>query len=622
MKRYSTLIYFLIGLWLFFACQNRAVKIEPAQNHSIYDEVPENLWISPTFVARADSMLDYYNAAKRTLAEQDTIGAEIYFNQAFVILSHFSEEDRLTLQYWDRYDTLLQSLSEAYERIYLANNIELEAEEMREDMIEFTQLDISDSVLFGGSTVIDSSGPIPITINSKVRLAIQYFQTKGRVVFTRWLERSGRYERLVRDILREKGVPEDLVYLAMIESGFNPRARSYAKAVGMWQFISATGRYYGLRNDWWFDERRDIIKSTHAAAHHLLDLYERFGDWYLALAGYNCNPKRVEANIRRYKTRDFWQLKGLPRQTKNYVPTFLAATIIAKNPRKFGFFVEKMPPVEMDIVQLSESVDLNVIAKITGNSYEEIKDLNPAVLHWVTPDGVKDFNIYLPKGKKDIFLAEYSKISDSEKRSWVRHRIERGETLSTIARKYNTSIAVLKSTNHLKGNTIHTGKYLLIPVPQNKSHRYAVNQTSSSVEMRNSSAGHSDVKKVIRNVPGHKKIIYEVKPGDTLGEIAEKYNTTASKIRSWNGLAYGRHIFPKQKLNIWVSDNFEAITTQTQKQIEIVDNNSEVYYVVKEGDTLWDIAQKYNLSIKDLKKMNEMRGSLIKPGDRLRISKN
>lgn len=622
MKQWLTLIYILLGLCFLVACQNSAVKKELAQAPSIFDEAPENLWISPTFVARADSMLDYYNAAKRTLAEKDTIGAEIYFNEAFVILSHFSEEDRLTLQYWDRYDTLLQSLSEAYDRIYLANNIVLEAEEMREDMIEFTQLDIPDSVLFGGGTVIDSSGPIPITINSKVRLAIQYFQTKGRVVFTRWLERSGRYETLIREILKEKGAPEDLIYLAMIESGFNPRARSYAKAVGMWQFISATGRYYGLRHDWWFDERRDIIKSTHAAAQHLLDLHERFGDWYLALAGYNCNPKRVEANMRRYKTRDFWQLRNLPRQTKNYVPTYLAATIIAKNPKKFGFYVEKMPPIEKDMVQLSESVDLNVIAKITGASYNEIKDLNPAVLHWVTPDGLKDFHVYLPKGKKDIFLTEYAKIPDSDKRSWVRHRIARGETLSTIARKYRTSIAVLKSANHLKGNTIRAGRYLLIPVPQNQSHHYAVTQTSSSVSRGSTSAKQSGVKKVIRNVPGHKKIIYEVKPGDTLGEIAEEYNITASKIRSWNGLAYGRHIYPKQKLNIWVPENFEAIKAQVRNQIDIGDNYSGSYYVVKEGDTLWDIAQKHNLSISDLKKMNEMRGSLIKPGDRLRISKN
>jgi membrane-bound lytic murein transglycosylase D len=247
---------------------------------------------------------------------------------------------------------------------------------------------------------VDSSRGLPITLNYKVRLAIKYFQTKGRGVFTRWLERSGKYEPLIDEMLERYQMPRDLKYLAMIESGFNPNAYSYAHAAGMWQFISSTGRYYGLRNDWWFDERRDVLKSTEAAVRHLRDLYDQFGDWYLALAGYNCSPSKVHRNIRRYNSRDFWKLKRLPRQTRNYVPTFLAATIIANDPKKFGFYVDKTKPVEFDSVHISESVDLNVIAKLVDTSYSHIKELNPAVRRWVTPPGVKDFAIYLPKGKK------------------------------------------------------------------------------------------------------------------------------------------------------------------------------------------------------------------------------
>ena len=166
------------------------------------------------------------------------------------------------MQHWDHYDTLFMALSDEYEKIFIVHNVTMEAEEVREDIIEMVDLDIPDSVLFGNGTVIDSSGDIPITINNKVRMAIKYFQTKGRVVFTRWLERSGKYEDLIFEIFESKGVPKDLAYVAMIESGFNPSARSYARAVGMWQFISATGRYYGLRNDWWFDERRDVVKLS------------------------------------------------------------------------------------------------------------------------------------------------------------------------------------------------------------------------------------------------------------------------------------------------------------------------------------------------------------------------
>lgn len=609
-------ITIILALIITVGCQSSAVKTNVVNRPEFMEKVPDNLWVSDTFIDKADSVINYYRIARIKLNEKDTIGAEIFYEQAFEILSNFSEQDRITLQHWDHYDTLFMALSDEYEKIYLAKNMTMEAEEVREDIIEMVELDIADSVLFGKGTVIDSSGDIPITINNKVRMAIKYFQTKGRVVFTKWLERSSKYEELINKIFVSKGVPKDLSYVAMIESGFNPNARSYARAVGMWQFISATGRYYGLRHDWWFDERRDVIKSTNAAAEHLNDLHKRFGDWYLALAGYNCNPKRVEYNMRRYDTRNFWKLRRLPRQTRNYVPTYLAATIIAKNPKKFGFFVDKKEPILTDIVQISESVDLNVVANIVGTKYSVIKELNPAVLRWVTPPGVTDFNLYLPKGTKEKFLNGYSKIPDNKKRSWVRHRIKNGETLSTIAEKYHTSISVIKSTNKLRKNLIRAGKYLIIPVPQNKSHYYTYKAPTKTRSKYRTTA------KRIRNVPGHKKITYIVKKGNTLGEIAELYNTRASKIRAWNGLPYGRHIYPKQKLAIWIPENYDRIKANVRKNIKLNERNEGTYHVVKRGDTLWDIAKKYDLSISDLKKLNKMRSSFIKPGDRLKVTKN
>jgi len=404
----------------------------------------------------------------------------------------------------------------------------------------------------------------------------------------------------------------------MIESGFNKRAQSYARAVGMWQFISATGRYYGLRHNWWFDERRDVLKATTAAAEHLTDLYKRFDDWYLALAGYNCNPKKVERNIRRYHTRDFWKLRRLPRQTRNYVPTFLAATIIAENPEKFGFYISKKVPVQVDSITISESVDLNLIAQLTDTSYSFIREINPAVLRWVTPPGVQNFTLYLPVGKRALFKQRYTKIPDAKKRSWVRHRIRSGEALSTIARKYHTSMAVIKSTNKLRSNFIRAGKYLLIPVPQNKAAYYA-RFSSASVKRKHRSTKRGK----ISHVAGHKRLYYVVKPGDTLGGIAEKYHTRATKIRYWNGLRYGDFIRPKQKLEIWVPENMNEIKTrlgQNKKQINEEDPGR--YYTVRFGDTLWDIAKKYGISIRDLKKINKMRTTRIRPGDRLKISKN
>ncbi|NOX89783.1 MAG: LysM peptidoglycan-binding domain-containing protein [Calditrichaeota bacterium] len=609
------LIIISVGV-ITFSCQFRQVQRSADFSAvSLPESLPDSLWVSQNLVNRMDSLKSYYLDAQQKLSEGDTIGAQIYFDQAFDQLSELTDEDRNTLSYWSELDSVVQLMDRQYQKIYLKEEPELEAEEVREDITKLEELNFPDSVLFGEGTVIDTSGPLPITINNKVRLAIKYFQTKGRYIFSKWLKRSGRYEKIIKPVLREEGVPEDLFYLAMIESGFQPRARSYARAVGIWQFISATGRFYGLRHNWWFDERRDIFKSTRAAAQHLYHLYERFGDWYLAMAGYNCNPKKVERNIRRYRTRDFWKLRRLPRQTKNYIPTFLAATIIARNPEKFGFYIEKDPPFEVDSVIISESVDLNVIAKIVDTTYQFIREINPAVLRWVTPPGIKDFVLYLPKGTKERFKIEYAKIPDHKKRSWVRHRIRSGETLSTIARKYRTSVSVIKSINKIRGNLIRAGRYLLIPVPQNKAHYYAsIKKTTYSRSRRTSKRKIAK----ITNVPGARKVIYVVKPGDTIGEIAEKYNTRASYIRRWNGLRYGDFIYPKQKLVIWARENFASAEKINRRQLD----DSATYYTVKTGDTLWDISKKYGLSIEELKRLNNMHSVRIRPGDRLKVSKN
>ncbi len=622
MKKSYYLLSLTLTLSVILGCstqtRNISVPVKKAPSPQYDFSLPDTLWLSEKSLNMIDSMIYLERKSRDDLREADSIAAQYSLEYMFEIASRFSDQDRETLSAWHFYDSL-QTLADTRYRL-LMKGLEkeaTEAEEIREDITEIEERSFPDSILFGKAEYVDTSGSMPLTLNRKVRLAIKYFQTKGRPVFTKWLERSGRYEGLIKEVLREKNLPEELAYLAMIESGFNPRSRSYARAVGMWQFISATGRYYGLRHNWWFDERRDIIKSTNAATDHLADLYERFGHWYLALAGYNCNPKRVEYNMRRYKTRNYWKLRRLPRQTRNYVPTFLAAVIIANNPEKFGFHVTKQPPLEVDTVLVSESIDLNVIAKAVDTSYSYIKEINPAVLRWVTPPGVKNFTLYLPKGKKEQFKERYKSIPDSEKRSWVRHKIRRGETLSTIARKYHTSMSVLKRTNKLRGSMIRAGKYLLIPVPQNKAHFYAYKshkKKSGKWKKRRYSA-----KPRTENSAEYDKVIYEVKKGDTLGEIAENYNTRASKIRRWNGLYYGQNIYPRQKLTIYVHKKSLAVKDAGKNRKA---EESGTYYTVRPGDTLWDISMKYGISIKQLKAMNKMRSSRIRPGEKLKISSN
>ncbi len=611
----STLI---IAFVILSACGSPRKMVVPQKETPAYSfTLPDTLWLAEKSMSMIDSMIYLEKKSRIDLGEADSIAARYSLEYMFEIASRFSDEDRETLSAWSYYDSLQGVADERYRLLMSSLEKEAtEAEEIREDITEIEERSFPDSILFGQVEYVDTSGSMPLTLNKKVRLAIKYFQTKGRRVFTKWLERSGKYEGLIKEVLREKNLPDELAYLAMIESGFNPRSRSYARAVGMWQFISATGRYYGLRHNWWFDERRDIIKSTDAATDHLKDLYERFGHWYLALAGYNCNPRRVEYNMRRYNTRDYWKLRRLPRQTRNYVPTFLAAAIIANDPEKFGFHVEKQPALEVDTVLVSESIDLNVIAEAVDTSYSYIKEINPAVLRWVTPPGVKDFTLYLPKGKKELFRERYKNIPDDKKRSWVRHRIRSGETLSTIARKYHTSMSVIKKTNKLRGTMIRAGKYLLIPVPQNKAHFYAYKSSTKSKTKKRKSRRYSSVPQVESSAE-YDKVIYEVKKGDTLGEIAENYNTRASKIRRWNGLYYGQNIYPRQKLTLYVHK--KSLASQKTKPAE---EESGTFYTVRPGDTLWDISLKYGISIRQLKAMNKMRGSRIRPGEKLKVSNN
>jgi membrane-bound lytic murein transglycosylase D len=248
-----------------------------------------------------------------------------------------------------------------------------------------------------------------------------------------------------------------------------------------------------------------------------------------------------------------------------------------------------------------------------NSTFEEIKDLNPAILRWCTPPGVKNFTLNIPKNTKEIFKTEYAKIPDDQKFSYKRHKIRSGETISGIAKRYATSMSVIKKMNNLRSNRIRAGKYLIIPVAQNETYY----KTFKPVVYK-SSRKKSSSRRPVTNVKGHKKVTYLVKKGDTLGHIAELYNTRASKIRYWNGLAYGRHIYPNQRLNIWVPENNSEASNEVNNQ-ENTNIASGNYYIVKEGDTLWDIALKHKMSLKKLKDMNNLRSNRIKPGEKLII---
>tara|TARA_Y100000389_G_scaffold24882_1_gene21605 strand:- start:3336 stop:5093 length:1758 start_codon:yes stop_codon:yes gene_type:complete len=431
-------------------------------------------------------------------------------------------------------------------------------------------------------TIIDDSeGHIPLVMNSQVESYIRYFQGKGRKGFNIWLKRYVQYKDMMLPIFEEYDLPEELVVVSMIESGFDPKAVSRAKAVGLWQFMYLTGKQYGLERNWYIDERQDPEKSTVAAAKYFKDLYKEFDDWYLVLAAYNVGWGRLERALKLHETSDYWQLYSLPKDTKNYIPYFLSAAIILKNPEKYGFKIPNSNPLKYDKVTIEKSADLTVIAKAAGTKRSTIQRLNPELRQPATPSN-GSYKINIPLGRKDSFYKKFNALPDEQKFAVqkIEHRVRKGENFISIASKYRVSVADLQTINNISNiNKLSIGQRLKIPVKGG----------------------------VYSNYP--EKIIYKVKSGDTLGHIAEKYNTRAAEIRKWNNMGNSSNIYPKQKLSLFVNSKPDK------------DTPTKNVYIVKSGDTLSGIASKYKVDIAKVREWNNMRknSSRIYPGQKLTL---
>src|SRR5579859_2605532 len=317
----------------------------------------------------------------------------------------------------------------------------------------------------------NTQSDLPLMINEYVAGYINYFSTHGRSVFEGAFVRSGRYRDMILRIFKEEGVPQDLIYLAQAESGFKPLALSRARARGMWQFMASRGVGYGLRRSWWVDDRQDPEKATRAAARHLKDLYNQFGDWYLAMAAYNSGPGNVQQAVQRTGFADFWELyrrNVLPKETKNYVPIILAMAIIAKNPKQYGLDdIQVDPPLQVDKVTIDYPVDLRLVAECVDVSLDNLQDLNPSLLRMTTPkEGT--FELNLPAGSKQKYLEAIAAIPVDKRVWWRYHEVAGGETLASIAKEYRTTPAAITELNGLTANEISPDTKLIIPIAEGK----------------------------------------------------------------------------------------------------------------------------------------------------------
>ncbi len=447
-------------------------------------------------------------------------------------------------------------------------------------------------------------GDFPLSEHPRVTRTIRQYSVNSKKMFGKWLERAGRYIPKIQMVFADEGVPLDLAYLAMIESGFNVRAYSWAHAAGPWQFIEGTGKLYGLKNDWWQDGRLDIESSTRAAAKHLKYLHKRFdGDWYLAVAAYNAGGGKVRKAVRKSGSRDFWALtdgRVLREETKNYLPKLLAALNIVKNLDAYGFAdLDFYKPLEYETVTVDTSTDLEIIARFCGVSYRDLKELNPALKRWCTPPGVRNYPVHVPFGAATKVRSLYAQLPKDQRAHYHRHQIKSGDTLQVLARKYRIRVDDIVTLNHIKNpRALQIGQNLILPLKAGYT-RLPVNSLADSY---------------VRS----RRRTYRVRSGDSLWSISRKFSVTQKQLRVWNKLGWSNILRPGQLLAVSKPGARKVAKAKVKHK---KGPSRKLIYKVVPGDTLWGIGRQFDVATDEIRRWNNLSTShILRPGQKLTLN--
>jgi membrane-bound lytic murein transglycosylase D len=675
-----------IVLWLGIACwgcasatpsqQRWTVTIEPKHATRFPDEFAE-LDDEPSAPAQ-DTLLQRsleqarssYLQALHYIERGDTARAVLAFERALNILQPVAELP--TASRSEEFLDLLQSVIEDYQSyvrsedrgdpgssFFLMRQRLLEMVERSYAQHRVQPLELPTTARELPRTIV------PLVLNEYVERALEFLTTRGYRFMRAWLERSTRYFPMMRRIARQEQMPEELIYLSMIESGLNPFAVSWAGAVGLWQFIRSTGELYGLRVTPWIDERRDPEKSTRAAMRHLRDLYTQFGDWHLALAAYNCGAQAVQRALLQARRADstatrlgYWEIRELlPRETRNYVPLYIATTLIALNPDRYGFPTNQLayhPEYTYELYELAEPINLSALARCIGISTDSLRQLNPELLTLSTPPDIRPYPLKIPPGTTSQLAQCLLTLSEEEKQPWLVHTVRRHESLGDIAARYGVSLQELRRLNRLPNGRVRAGQRLRIPVTPEALAALSENPPSaapSATPVANSvSSGASTVR------------YHRVRRGETLFEIATRYGVSVAELKAWNGLS-GDHLRAGQRLRIYqgsapkpsvlfhtvrrgesataIAQRY-GVTVQQLRQWNphsfrnkqlLAGTTLRIYrtsttqapsakskvYIVQAGDTLFSIAQRFGVSVEELRARNGLEGDRIQVGQRLQI---
>jgi len=552
-----------------------------------------------------------------------------------------------------------------------------------------------------------SAYDFPITVNRQVQYYLDLFQGKQRNYFTGWLARSARYRPFIETELAKAGLPRDLVFLAMIESGFNPSAYSCADAAGLWQFIEGTGRRYGLQVNTWVDERRQPEKATRAAIKYLSKLHREFDDWYLAVAAYNAGERRIENAITDHGTRDFWEIAATDsifQETKRYVPKLIAAIIIGRNPERYGFTdIEYFKPQQYELIDVPAGTDLGAVAAVANTSLKKIRALNNELIKNQTPPKQGNYTLRIPTGTRELIAGNLDKYQRARTAKLVAttrfltHTVQRGETLSQICRDYNISTTTLLKANNLRSSRLQQG--LRLRIPATATTLLALKKDEQPKALAGNDAANRRA-----------TVLHQVRSGETLSRIASQYQVSVREIMQWNTITEKSKVRAGQRITLHLDrpapeamtvlatvakapvDGAEApakaivsaagkrearqggvpVLTATKKQsaatapavatatrqagttpasqrvakkqpaapalvvaagkkqaavavaavtIPKAKKAAQTWYVVKNGDTLWNIAKRFQISPQEIKKLNNLPNNNLARGDKLLVKR-